>query len=90
MSDKARRSAEMRAATRQLRDDIESGKVDDSQFTKEQLKYIKKGSDKIPDYTWHHNAKSAPNNMQLVPSKIHNVKEGGVPHTGEGSMSNGK
>jgi len=52
-------------------------------FTEEQLKYIRKGSDKIPGYTWHHNAQSSPNNMQLVPEKIHNEK---VPHTGEGSM----
>ncbi len=83
MSDKARRSAEARAATRQLREDIESGKGDAGMFTEEQLKYIRKGSDKIPGYTWHHNAQSSPNNMQLVPEKIHNEK---VPHTGEGSM----
>jgi filamentous hemagglutinin len=87
MSEKARRSAEMRAATRQLRDDIKAGRVDAGQFTEEQLTKIKSGSSSIPGYTWHHNAQSAPNNMQLVPSKIHNVKEGGIPHTGEGSMS---
>ena len=46
------------------------------------MKYIYKGSDKIPDYTWHHNAQSSPNNMQLVPEDIHKI-----PHSGEGSMS---
>ena len=85
MSDKARRNAEMRAATRQLRDDIESGKVDASQFTKKQLEDIKNGKQSIDGYTWHHNAQSSPNNMQLVPRDIHKI-----PHTGEGSMSNGK
>ena len=87
MSDKARRSAEMRATTRQLREDIESGKVDASQFTPKQLEQIRSGAEKIKDYTWHHNAQSSPNNMQLVPEKIHNEQ---VPHTGEGSLSNGK
>jgi filamentous hemagglutinin len=87
MSDKARRTAEMRAATRQLREDIKNGKVDKSMFTEDELSDIKKGLPKIGDNTWHHNAQSAPNNMQLVPEKIHNEK---VPHTGEGSMSNGK
>ena len=84
MSEKARRAAEMRAATRQLRDDIESGKVDASQFTEQQLNDIKSGKQSIDGYTWHHNGQSAPNNMQLVPDKIHNEQ---VPHTGEGSMS---
>ena len=26
------------------------------------------------EYTWHHNAQSAPNNMQLVPENIHNIQ----------------
>ena len=72
----------MRAATRQLRDDIKSAKVDKEQFTEAQLKQINAGSDRIKGYTWHHNAQSSPNNMQLVPRDIHKV-----PHTGEGSMS---
>ena len=82
MSEKARRAAEMRAATRQLREDIENGKVDASQFTEQQLNDIKSGKQSIDGYTWHHNAQSAPNNMQLVPRDIHKI-----PHTGEGSMS---
>ena len=89
LSEKARRKSEMRAATKQLREDIEAGRVDKGQFSDAQLKQIKAGAEKIKGYTWHHNAQSAPNNMQLVPSKIHNVKEGGVPHPGEGSISRG-
>jgi filamentous hemagglutinin len=88
MTPKARRAAEMRAATRQLREDINSGKVDVSQFTEKQINAINKGKDKVPGLTWHHNAQSSPNNIQLVPENIHNTKDGkGVPHTGEGSMN---
>ena len=74
----------MRAATRQLRCDINNGKVDAGLFTEQQLVDIKGGKQSIDDFIWHHNAQSSPNNMQLVPDKIHNEK---VPHTGEGSMS---
>ena len=88
MTPKARRSAEMRAASRQLREDINNGKADGSQFTEIQMQAINEGKDKIPDFTWHHNAQSTPNNMQLVPEDIHNSKDGkGVPHTGEGSIN---
>jgi len=87
MSEKARREAEMRAATKQLREDINNGKVDKSEFTEKEFQDIQAGSKKIGDYTWHHNGQSSPNSMQLVKGKIHNVKEGGIPHTGEGSMS---
>ncbi|PNK61926.1 HNH endonuclease [Psychrobacter sp. FDAARGOS_221] len=38
-------------------------------------------------YAWHHNAQSAPNNMQLVPENIHNIH---VPHTGQNSLKEGK
>lgn len=75
----------MRAATRQLRDDIKVGRVDGSQFTQEQIQAINKGEQSIPNLTWHHNAQSAPNNMQLVPRKIHESKK--IPHSGEGSMN---
>lgn len=73
-------------ATQDLRDAISSGKVDPKQFTSEQLKAIQQGADKIPDYTWHHNAQSAPNNMQLVPQKVHEP----VLHLGQGALSKGK
>ena len=87
LSEKARRSAEMRAATRQLRDDIDSGKVDAGLFTQDQLNDIAKGKAEIKNLTWHHNAQSSPKNMQLVPRNIHNANEGGIPHSGEGSMN---
>jgi filamentous hemagglutinin len=73
-------------ATRDLRDAINSGKVDPKQFTPTQMKAIQQGADKIPDYTWHHNAQSAPNNTQLIPQKVHEP----VLHLGQGSLSKGK
>lgn len=73
-------------ATQDLRDAINSGKVDSKQFTPAQLKAIQQGADKIPDYTWHHNAQSAPNNMQLVPVDVHAP----VLHLGQGALSKGK
>ncbi len=76
----------MRAATRNLRDAINTGKVDASQFTTTQLTAINKGLPNIPDYTWHHNAQSAPNNMQLIPFDIHNETK----HIGEAALSEGK
>ncbi|MFC0971046.1 HNH endonuclease [Pasteurella multocida] len=36
--------------------------------------------------TWHHNAQSAPNNMQLIPTNVHEA----VKHVGEGSLSEGR
>lgn len=39
------------------------------------------------EYTWHHNAQSAPNNMQLVLENIHNIQ---APHTGQNSLIKGK
>lgn len=66
---------------------IEQGKIDKNQFTSQQLYDISKGKAKIGGYTWHHNAQSSPNNMQLVPSKIHNDA---VKHTGEVSLSEGR
>lgn len=73
-------------ATRDLRDAINSGKVDPAQFTPKRLEAIQAGARRIPDYTWHHNAQSAPNNMQLVPDKVHEP----VLHLGQGSLSKGK
>ncbi|AHJ13324.1 HNH endonuclease [Sulfurospirillum multivorans] len=86
MTDAARRTAEMKQATLDLKDAINSGKVNANQFTAQQLYDIQSGSDRIFGYTWHHNAQSAPNNMQLVPYDIH--KE--VTHIGEASLSKGK
>lgn len=51
-----------------------------------QIEDILSGSKTIEGYTWHHNAQSAPNNMQLVPQPIHDA----VKHIGQGSLSGGK
>ncbi|WP_455518324.1 HNH endonuclease [Neisseria cinerea] len=53
----------MRAATKDLWKAIERGQVPKNQFTNEQITKIKTGNEKIPGYTWHHNAQSSPNNM---------------------------
>lgn len=78
--------AQMRQATRDLRTEIQAGRVSSSQFRQDQLDAINRGDGKIPDYTWHHNAQSAPNSMQLVPTDIHNV----IRHIGQGSLSQGR
>lgn len=64
---------------------IQKGQVNSSQFTTAQLKQIKDGATKITGYTWHHNAQSAPNNMQLLPEAVHNA----VKHIGQESLKNG-
>jgi|GEM_PF-1893344 len=79
-------NAQMKQATLDLKDAINSGKIDSSKFTSTQLEDILTGSNTIEGYTWHHNAQSAPNNMQLVPQPIHDA----VKHIGQGSLSGGK
>ncbi|WGE47865.1 HNH endonuclease [Actinobacillus equuli] len=86
MKSEARRIAEMKNATRSLKNAINKGEVNKNLFSKEQLEQINKGSYKIEGFTWHHNAQSGPNNMQLVPEKIHDA----VKHTGEGALSEGR
>jgi filamentous hemagglutinin len=76
--------AQFSQATRDLRDGINSGKVDSSQFTANQLSDIKSGSKKIEDFTWHHNADSG--NMQLIPTDVHKA----VKHVGDKALSGGK
>lgn len=78
--------AQMRQATRDLRDAINAGHVDKSQFTSEQLRDIQAGKREIEHFTWHHNAQSAPNNMQLVPRAIHEE----VKHIGQGTLNQGR
>ena len=48
------RIGQMRMATRDLREQINSGKISRSQFSPEQLKAIQSGRSKIPRLTWHH------------------------------------
>ena len=61
--------AHMRAATRQLRADIETGKIDSSKFTKVELDHIYAGKARIGEYTWHHHQETG--RMQLIPTDIH-------------------
>jgi filamentous hemagglutinin len=63
-------SLHMRTATRDLRVQIEAGKVAKNIFTEKQLKAINSGKEKIPDLTWHHHQDTG--RMQLIPEKIHN------------------
>ncbi|QQB42981.1 HNH endonuclease [Kingella denitrificans] len=46
------RIGQMRMATRDLREQINSGKISRSQFSPEQLKAIQSGRSKIPEYTY--------------------------------------
>jgi hypothetical protein len=77
---------QFKQATLELKKSIESGKVNPTQFTAAQLKDIQVGAKTIEGYTWHHNAQSSPNNMQLVPQAVHDR----VRHMGQGALSQGK
>ena len=79
-------TGQMRAATRSLRDAIEKGAIPKSNFTSTQLEDIMAGKRTINGYIWHHNAQSAPNNMQLVPLEIHDA----VRHTGQNALKKGR
>ena len=81
-----RRKKEMVNATLELKAKILDGSINKSTFTDTQLEQIMKGKDKIDGFTWHHNAQSSPNNMQLVPTNIHDA----VKHIGEGALSEGR
>ncbi len=78
------RIGQMRMATRDLREKINSGKISRSQFSPEQLKAIQGGKSKIPEYTWHHHQDSG--RMQLVNEKIHSD----TGHIGGDAMHKGK
>lgn len=73
-------------ATLQLRDEIISGRIPKSQFNKNQLRDIFAGVEQVEGYTWHHNAQSGPNNIQLVPYKVHYE----VKHIGQKALSEGR
>ncbi|MEN8237475.1 MAG: HNH endonuclease, partial [Pseudomonadota bacterium] len=77
----ANSSAHMRYATRQLRVDIKSGKVNANQFKPQELKAIMSGKRKIPGHTWEHNSRRG--RMQLVKEKPH----ARTPHVGGSAMN---
>ena len=78
------RIGQMRMATRDLREQINSGKISRSQFSPEQLKAIQSGRSKIPRLTWHHHQDRG--RMQLVPKGKHNEAR----HIGGNAMIKGK
>ena len=65
------RKSHMKAATKDLRSQIQAGKVDKNQFTKEQLQQINKGEPTIDGHTWHHHQELG--RMQLVDEQIHRL-----------------
>lgn len=77
---------QMRQATRDLRAEIQAGRVDPNQFTPQQLRDIQAGKSTIDGYRWHHNAQGAPNSMQLIPKTVHDA----VNHIGQGALSQGR
>ena len=78
------RIGQMRMATRDLREKINSGKISRSQFSPEQLKAIPSGRSKILRLTWHHHQDRG--RMQLVRERYHNKAK----HIGSDAMSKGK
>ncbi|MBP9878294.1 MAG: HNH endonuclease [Alphaproteobacteria bacterium] len=78
------RASHMRAATRQLRADIEAGRIPAYKFSEQQLKDIKSGKAQIDGFTWHHDQQAR--RMQLIEKKTHADTE----HTGSvGIIKNG-
>lgn len=75
-------STQFKYASLSLWEAIQKGQINSSQFTSEQLKQIQAGASKIKGYTWHHNAQSGPNNMQLLPEVVHDA----VKHIGQDSL----
>ena len=80
----SRLQEQMRMATRDLREQINSGKISRSQFSPDQLKAIQSGRSKIPRLTWHHHQDRG--RMQLVRERDHNTAK----HIGGDAMSKGK
>jgi len=78
---------QMKQASKDMWEAIKNDPIAQGKFTKIQLNDMRLGKGKIKDFTWHHNAQSSPNNMQLIPEVIHNANLGGVPHTGQVSLN---
>jgi hypothetical protein len=66
---KMKPEAHRKAATTQLKADIEAGKVDDSIFNAKQMLQIENEKANIDGFTWHHHEDVG--RMQLVPREIH-------------------
>ncbi|KXO87396.1 hemagglutinin [Acinetobacter venetianus] len=85
ITDHKTENTQFKYASLSLWEAIQKGQIDPKQFTNQQLKQIQTGAPKITGYTWHHNAQSAPNNMQLVSEVVHNA----VKHIGQDSLKKG-
>lgn len=59
----------MKAATLDLKKQIETGKIDRNNFTSKQLEQIMLGEPKIEDLNWHHHQDIG--RMQLIPKDLH-------------------
>ncbi|MFC6205071.1 HNH endonuclease [Psychrobacter urativorans] len=81
-------TGQMKKASKDMWESIKDDPVAQSKFTERQLNSISAGKANIPGYTWHHNAQSSPNNMQLVPMDMHSNKT--MAHTGQNSLKEGK
>jgi filamentous hemagglutinin len=81
-------TGQMKQASKDMWESIKDDPVAKSKFTERQLSQLEAGSHKIKGFTWHHNAQSSPNTMQLVPEKFHDRKA--VPHSGQNSLKQGK
>jgi hypothetical protein len=72
------RDRHMRAATRNLRDEIQAGRVSPDLFTPKQLRQIQAGKPRIEGLTWHHHQDKA--RLQLVPIECHDTNHVGGMH----------
>jgi len=63
------REVHMKAATQDLKIQIEKGSVDVRKFNQAQLNAIMDGNSKIPDLTWHHHQETG--RMHLIPEDLH-------------------
>lgn len=77
---------QMVQATKDLWNQIKNDKNQLSRFMPAQLQDIQDGAQTIKGFRWHHNAQSAPHNMQLIPLAVHNS----VRHLGQKSVTQGK
>ncbi|WP_218690421.1 HNH endonuclease [Psychrobacter sp. BF1] len=78
----------MKQASKDMWESIKDNPVAKRNFSQEQLNDLKSGKSKVEGFTWHHNAQSSPNTMQLVPEKFHDRKT--APHSGQNSLKKGK
>jgi hypothetical protein len=77
-------SKQFKHATQDLNKTLEDYPILKSNYTDEQLKAIQQGSEKVPDYTWHHHQDGS--TLQLVDELTH----GKTGHTGGRALTGGR